>query len=444
MFSTSLAPLLLAGSLAYPSPLRVEGEPTWAGRTIIMKKTGTRLFHTEPDGTETQIAVLTRTDYVVVRDHDGKLWVRQDGVEGWFLKSEAALPDDGVAHFTKLIQENPNDSGQYARRSKAHELKGDIDAALKDYDEAIRISPTSSSWWNNRANLYQKKRDADRALQDYNRSIELNANSAIVYGNRGNAYSNKRDYESALADYDKALQLNPRYTNAIANRGNAYRELRQFDKALADYEAALKIDSRFAYALSNRGALWTARKEYDKALADIGAAIAADPRSALAFLHRGNVRRAKKEYALALDDYDHAIWLDPRFSSAFAERGNTRRELKEWEKAHRDYDAALKIEPKSLTALTGKAWLLATCPDDKQRDGKKAVELALQAITAGRDRNGMSYAALAAAYAEVGNFLEAVANQRRALELKDYAETIGGVGKKRLEMYQMEKPVRDE
>src|SRR5258708_6745931 len=198
MFSTTLAPLLLAGTIAFPSPLRHEDGKSWSGRTVIMKKTGTRFFRTSADGTVADAGLLNRTDYVVTREKDGKIWVKQDGVEGWFPKAEAALPEEGVEHFSKMIRDNPNDSAQFARRSKAHELKGDLDAALKDYDEAIRISPASSSWWNNRANLYQKRKDYDRAIQDYNRSIELSGNSAIVFGNRGNAWNNKREFEKAI------------------------------------------------------------------------------------------------------------------------------------------------------------------------------------------------------------------------------------------------------
>ena len=235
MFATTLAPLLLAGTLAYPSPLRTDEQSSWVGRTVIMKKTGTRFFHTNADGSTADVGLLGRTDYVVTRYHDGKIWVKQDGVEGWITKEDAALPEGAIEHFSKLIRDNPNDSAQFASRSKAHELKGDLDAALKDYDEALRLSPASSSWWNNRANLYQKKRDYDRALQDYDRSIELNRGSAILWGNRGNAYSNKREYERAISDYNEALRINPSYLNAIANRGNVHRELRDDDKALTDY-----------------------------------------------------------------------------------------------------------------------------------------------------------------------------------------------------------------
>jgi tetratricopeptide (TPR) repeat protein len=444
MFTSSLASLVLAGTLGYPSPLRFDPDKSWTGRTVIMKKTGTRFFQANVENVEVVVGTLARTDYVVVRETDTRIWIKQDGVEGWIPKEDAALPEDGVEHFSKLIRENPNDSSNYARRSKAHELKGDLEAALKDYDEAIRISPGTSSWYNNRANLLNRKKDFDAALRDYTRAIQMNPGSAIVHGNRGNAHSNLRDFDQAIQDYTESLRLSATYINALANRGNAYRETRRYDKALADYAAALKIDSRFAYALASRGGLWTARGDLTKAEADINAACAIDPRSALAFLQRGNLRRAQKRHQLALDDYAHAIWLDPRLTSAYVERGIARRELKQYDKALADFDKALEIEAKSPFAMSAKAWLLATCPDAKLRDGKKALELAKSADERCKTKEPRYMEALAAAHAETGDFDAAVALQKSVVLDAEYVKENGDGPKKRLDLYSSKMPFREE
>jgi tetratricopeptide (TPR) repeat protein len=442
MFAGTLAPMLLAGAIAYPAPLRTDQRSQWVGRTVIMAGQGNRFFRTNNEGVDVEVGLLTRTDYVVVRERDERIWVRQDGVEGWITKEQAKLPDDAVALFTKRLQEAPNDTATMARRSKAYELKGDIEAAIKDYDAAIRLAPAASSWYNNRANLFQKKKDFDRAIQDYDRSIELNPNSSIVRGNRGNAYANRREFAKAIADYDESLRLNPKYINALANRGNAHRELKDFDAALADFDAALKIDPDFAFGLCNRGETWLAKKEFDKAEADMTAAVRADPRLAAVFLHRGNLRRARAQYPFALDDYDHALWLEPKLTRALLERGQLRCQLGEFEKALTDFNAAIQLEPKSPLALRRKAELLSTCPDEKFRDGKTALELARRAVDAGKERDGWAYSALAAACAETGDFDAAIANQERALAIKDYSDEEGAPGRVRLALYKQMKPFR--
>jgi hypothetical protein len=46
------------------------------------------------------------------------------------------------------------------------------------------------------------------------------------------------------------------------------------------------------------------------------------------------------------------------------------------------YEQAIKSWPNDILALSGLAWVLATCPEDRIRDGKRAVELAkLRVIT---------------------------------------------------------------
>ena len=44
-----------------------------------------------------------------------------------------------------------------------------------------------------------------------------------------------------------------------------------------------------------------------------------------------------------------------------------------------DFEKALKLEPEDDGVLNNLAWVLATSPDDKLRDGKRAIELATKA-----------------------------------------------------------------
>jgi tetratricopeptide (TPR) repeat protein len=111
-------------------------------------------------------------------------------------------------------------------------------------------------------------------------------------------------------------------------------------------------------------------------------------------------------------------------------------------KAIADYTEAIDIRPKSPLPYNNRAWIWATCPDKKYRDGKKAVESATTAcnLTEWHDPEYMD--TLAAAYAEASDFASAVKWQTKANELRKDPEDRAR-GQARLKLYQEKKPYRD-
>jgi tetratricopeptide (TPR) repeat protein len=141
--------------------------------------------------------------------------------------------------------------------------------------------------------------------------------------------------------------------------------------------------------------------------------------------------------------FQRAIELDP---GDFLDRyivGQVLEHQGRYAEAEKAYLGAVKAQPAWLPACDALARLLATCPDAKARDGKRAVEYATTACERTGWKAPFCLDTLAAAYAEAGQFDEAVRYQTRALDdptLKGYFRP---APKERLELYKQKKPYRE-
>jgi tetratricopeptide (TPR) repeat protein len=86
------------------------------------------------------------------------------------------------------------------------------------------------------------------------------------------------------------------------------------------------------------------------------------------------------------------------------------------------------------------AWLRATCPEQSLRDGQAAVELARRACELTGWDQSHSLDRLAAAYAEAGQFGEAVRWQAKAVEMA--GDDTRGERQQRLDLYRRGQPYR--
>ncbi len=218
----------------------------------------------------------------------------------------------------------------------------------------------------------------------------------------------------------------PKTISARFNRALDYEYLREYDKTIADYTKVIEGDTDFSRNVESK----------DECLA-------------MTHHYRGRAYQwYKKDNAKAVADFTAALRLDPKIEMVHYRRGRAYNALKEYDKAVADFKVALEQDPDYPNLLCAYAWQLATCPDAKFRDGKKALELAQRANEKFKWQVADQVETLAAANAETGHYEEAVKWQTKAIDLfaakaKAHPEDDKAM-RQRLKQYEARKPYRAE
>ena len=173
---------------------------------------------------------------------------------------------------------------------------------------------------------------------------------------------------------DRILTLNPDLPVAIRTRALLLADSQRLDEAVAELEKLRKLDPKDTLTLRQLAVLYSEQKKPAKAIETYTAVLAADPK---------------------------AWW-------ALRGRGDAYLNLGRQAEAIADYEKALKLQPKEEGILNNLAWTLATSPDAKLRNGRRAIELATAACEVTGYKLAYILSTLAAAYAETGDFQTAV------------------------------------
>lgn len=254
-----------------------------------------------------------------------------------------------------------------------------------------------------------KAKNYPAAVDKFTMAIEAVPDDFEALNNRGFARIYTGDYAGAIEDCTRSISINPGSAKAYNNRGFARLFTGAYDDAVTDFNQALSINPRYVDAYSNRCLAWTRKENYTRAIADATEALHLNPRSAKALYNRGYARDRQGDPGGAMGDYIQALEVNPDYIEVF----------------------------------NNMAWIMATSPDERLRDGRRAVAYAEKAVGTTPDINFLD--TLAAAYAESGRFDEAIALENRILSLLASARQtdLMPMHIKRMSLYEEGRPYRE-
>lgn len=291
-------------------------------------------------------------------------------------------------------------------------------------------------------------KDYTQAIKLYSEVIQSNPQYDAAYAARGDAFLLVDKRDAAIKDFSNAIRLNPTNYLAYQLRGSVYYENQEFEKAIVDLTIALQAEpqsgGRFkklrGSAFKIRGECYSWQRDYTNAIADLTEALKYETNDYTIYERRGISFYGEKESDKALSDFNEAIRLKPEATESRTIRGRIYARTEKYTNAVQDFSEVIKQEPEAFQVFNMLAWVLATCPDGHVRDGKRAVELATKACELSNWEIPGCIDTLAAAYAEAGDFENAVKYQKQAAGMKDIPENTRTNVFSRIELYQQRKP----
>jgi len=242
----------------------------------------------------------------------------------------------------------------------------------------------------------------------------------------------------------RASGLTPRDAKVWAKLGRLAASRRQNQLAIACYLNVLQADPALHKPCGDIGVLYARTGNYEHALMYYEEALRrSDGNDAALHILAGDALRKLGRNDEGIAHFRRAIEIEPLEDQAYRDMGLILGGQKRWTELIAVLEEGLSACPQSTLLRWNLAQVLATVPEDRLRNGPRAVRLAERVR---RDANPLTSShldVLAMAYAEAGEFGKAVATCTEAVALAR-ADKPGTVRKieARLERYRQKMPYR--
>ncbi len=225
---------------------------------------------------------------------------------------------------------------------------------------------------------------------------------------------------------DRAANI-PEFVNI---RPEQFREIRQ---EFADYYTYYRI-----------GVGYEQRHEYTKAIEEFHRALADEPNHPESLYLLASCLARLDRPREALPYARQAAALAPNSPAVHGLLGGLLSSIGRYGEALAHLEAAYAVNPGDVTIVNNLAWLLATSPEAAQRDGPRAVRLAEWACKTTSYKSPPLLDSLAAAYAQIGQFDQAIRTTEQAIEIvRNNPKASTATLESRLKLYRAGRPYRE-
>lgn len=290
---------------------------------------------------------------------------------------------NSVKLFARTVQvARDNPTARY-NLAQALSVRGYLKESMPHYEEALRLRPEYPDALNNLGFTLALMGRLTEATNYYEKALKYAPKMASAHINYGFGLLSLGQPERAVAHFAAAVKQAPALTIAHFGYGRALLGSGKLDEGIARLQQALRLNPNDAEAIFYLGLAQVGKGQTNEGLKQIQRATKLAPQAPDARMHLGRIYAAQGKAAEAIAEYKEAIRLNANYPDA----------------------------------LNNYAWLLATHPDAQLRNGHLAVELGERGCELTKYQVPLFLGTLAAAYAEVGRFEDAIKTATTAREL---------------------------
>jgi tetratricopeptide (TPR) repeat protein len=365
--------------------------------------------------------------------------------------------DEGERILHEVLEEDPSSAASHFFLGQAAISRGDPSKAVEHFHRTLELQPEATRAHLLLSGAYRSLGDQERADEHLARRGEgrvvpddpwMDAVRRLIRGTHplveaGTAAFSRGELASAAELFRRAVQEDPEHATAWLNLGTALFRLGRADEAREAFEEALRLDPGRPRSHRNLGTLLAAAGEFPEAIEHYRTALKSNPGDVDSHFNLANALRRSRRYSEGIASFRRVLELDPantraRFGVALCLVRSGR-----FPEALDELETGLSGFPEDLMLVNATARLLAACPEDAIRDGRRAVTLARKAVE--REPLSEYIETLAMAHAERREFEQAVELQRGVLEAAKAAgrtDLLPGL-QANLDRYEANRPCRD-
>jgi tetratricopeptide (TPR) repeat protein len=227
-------------------------------------------------------------------------------------KSDSTFPSDGrttKAGVTRALSPEQQKAFQHNERGLQFFVKGKLDSAIKEYQEAIRFDPQLALAHNNLGSAYFSGARFEEAAAEFQKASELDPNYGQAFFNLALAHIKLGHDKEA----NETLYAAIRAYNAA---GEAHLRANRLKEAEEAFRGMFQIDPEYGPAFLQLGLVYNDAGRYDEAERNVRRVADREPANAIAHAILAEALYGQRKYEESITSADRALKLSPKFPYA--------------------------------------------------------------------------------------------------------------------------------